>query len=337
MSFLGVDAKKFVREGISNDFVALTGIGVEVEDYERFKKEYIEIIQKLLEKRGITPEKKAYKSYDLKKLNIDEEFYEEFYEEIKTKIEKIYVCYSYFSQKNGKRVEIYPFDRKHEINIMDFMIDHLDPGYPHVCLWEIMRDGFTGKCFLDGINGKVTNAWNEIEKNVDFSILPNEDKTNALISSADILTVFLDIAISKNQQRLDKEGVEKVFESISDKLKIFFVSNACLYSIIPLSEKQNIPFIKKIAHPTFYIIKEKSKYVDDKAIENSPLIKKVADLCFSKNGCFKFFDPRIDHEAICSEDYLITFSKAGDESAESLKAMGYKFTKVSLDDLDSLE
>jgi len=334
MEFAGIDSKKFIRKGKIRDFVALIGICVIVEDYERFKQDYSLIIKKILEEREIIPTREVYKSHDLNKLNIDLKFYEEFYDFIKDKIKKLYICYSYF---NETKVEIFPFDYKQEISIMDFLINYLDSSYPHICLWELSKDGFQGYSFLDGINGKITDAWKSIEKSKNFSILPNGDKTNALISSADLFITFLDNELLKRGKKLNQTEIKDVFSDIEEKIEISFVSNACLYSIIPLSEKQNIPFMRKIAHPTVYVLKEKAKYIDETAVENSPLLKKVANFCFKKNGCYKFFDPKIDYESLSPNDYIITFGEEADKSVECLKRMGYDFKKANISDLDNTD
>lgn len=313
------------------DFVALIGICVIVEDYEKFKQEYIEIISNLFKNRGIPLTKKVYKSHEINKLNIDKDFFKEFYENIKDKIKKLYICYSYFSNCN---VNIFHFDYKKEVSAIEFLTKHLDTSYPHICLWEISKDGFEGYSYLDGINGKVTDAWKSIEHSDNFSILPNGDKTNALISSSDILISFLDNTLLENRKKLNEEEIREVFSDISEKIDVSFVSNACFYSITPLSERQNIPYMRKIAHPTIYILKEKEKYVDDNAIENSPILKRISNFCFDKNGCYKFFDPKIDYEFLGSEDYLISFGNDSEKSIEYFKKMGYCFKEIDLQKLE---
>lgn len=330
MEFAGIDSRKFVRNGKIRDFIALLGVGVIVDDYVQFQQDYVEVIKKLLEKRHISITKKIYKSHDLNKLSIDPEFYREFYQALKSKIKKLFISYSYFS---NSEVEIFPWDSKKKISAMEFLVRHLDSSYPSICLWELSKKGFNGCCFLDGINGKITNAWKEIESK-NFLILPNGDRTNALISTADILINFLDNELFENRKKLNEGDIKEIFIDIKDKIEISFVSNACFYSIIPLSEKQNIPSIRKIAHPTIYVLKEKDIYIDEDAVENSPILKKIADFCFKKGGCYKFFDPKVDYESLSSEDYLFALGNETDKSIESLKRMGFEFKRLELKDLE---
>ena len=315
------------------DFLALIGICVIVEDYEKFKQDYCKVIKELFRKRNIPLTKKIYKSHEINKLNIDSDFFKEFYENIKNKIKRLYICYSYFSNCN---VSIFPLDHKKDVSVIDFLTKHLDTSYPHVCLWELSKDGFEGYSYLDGINGKVTDAWKSIENSNNFCILPNGDKTNALISSADILITFLDNLLLEKRKKLNETEINEIFSDMKDKIDISFVSNACFYSIIPLSEKLNIPYMRKVAHPTVYILKEKEKYIDESAIENSPILKKIADFCFNKNGCYKFFDPKIDYEFITLQDYLISFGNDAGKSIECFKKMGYCFKNIGIEDLDNL-
>ena len=336
MSYLGIDSRKFVRKGQIKDFMSVIGIGIEVDDYEKFKSLYVKIMEDLLKKRKIKPDKKIYKSYDLNKLGIWNDFYYEFYDLIKDHIKKIHIFYSYFS-KEIQRVKIYPYDGVEEVGILDFMTSHLIPSYPHICMWEINhKDIFDGSVFLDSFSGRVTDSWKEISDKENLFILPNGDKTNALISCSDILITFLDRCLFDNKKKLKKEEIEQIFRAIKDKLNISFISNACLYKIIPLSKRDPIQVIKKIIHPTVYILKEKSEFVDEKAIENSPLLKKVINFCFMKNGCFKFFDSKTDYEGLSEEDYILSFSEDGSKSIKCLKNMGYNFNQIELRDLDNL-
>jgi len=39
---VGIDSRKFIRKGLVNDFVAVIGIGIEVNNYDYFKEKYID-------------------------------------------------------------------------------------------------------------------------------------------------------------------------------------------------------------------------------------------------------------------------------------------------------
>jgi len=330
MDFAGIDSKKFVREGKNRDFIAIIGLCVIVEDYEKFKEEYCSIIERLFKKRNQRITKKIYKSHEIHKLSIGPEFFKEFYDEVKDKIKKLYICYSYFPNCD---VKIFPFDYKKEISVIEFLTKYLDASYPHVCLWELSKNGFDGFSYLDGVNGKVTDAWRAVETSNNFCVLPNGDKTNALISSADLLITFLDNSLLENRKKLNEVNIKEIFNEIEEKIDISFVSKACLYSITPLSMKQDIPYMSKLAHPTIYILKEKEKYVDDNAIENSPILRKICDFCFKNNGCYKFFDPKVDYEFISPEDYLVSFGDDAKKSIAYFKRMGYLFKEIKFEDL----
>ena len=51
MDFVGIDSRKFIRNGKVRDFIALMGICVIVEDYNKFKEDYCKIVKSLFEKR----------------------------------------------------------------------------------------------------------------------------------------------------------------------------------------------------------------------------------------------------------------------------------------------
>ena len=122
---VGIDSKKLVRRSRSgNDFIALLGVGVCVEDYSKFKEKYSETIKKLFEKRGMVNKLPSYKSSTLKSLGLDFDFFEDFYKEIREDITKIYIFITVM--KPEVRVKIFPRSELTEISSIDFMMKHLD-------------------------------------------------------------------------------------------------------------------------------------------------------------------------------------------------------------------
>ncbi|MFA4819383.1 MAG: hypothetical protein WC613_00315 [Candidatus Aenigmatarchaeota archaeon] len=339
-NFIGIDSRKFLRKGITNDFLGMIAIGIEVKSYDYFKDKYISVISDLLRKRGIKPDRSVYKSYDLHRLGITHDFYKEFYNSILDHIESLYVFYSYFTYTPlTSRVRIFPFTSNKEISFIDFIGNHLDSPFPHVCLWQLHTMGhLKGNAFLDGFNGKVTNAWKAIEDLTSFFILPNGDKSNALIASSDILMNYFDIQLFDNGGKLTPTDIKDVFPELdkANKLKTMFISNACLYHIIPLSEALNIPTHQKIPHPIFFIFKEKNSGINERTIEHSPLFRKIIDLSFKNNGCFKFFDADFDYNVISEKDYFIHFGDEGKKTSENLKNLGYSLKPLNFAELEKL-
>src|SRR3989344_2249327 len=115
---VGIDSKKLVRRSRSgNDFIALLGVGVCVEDYSKFKEKYSETIKKLFEKRGMVNKLPSYKSSTLKSLGLDFDFFEDFYKEIREDITKIYIFITVM--KPEVRVKIFPRSELTEISSID--------------------------------------------------------------------------------------------------------------------------------------------------------------------------------------------------------------------------
>lgn len=246
---VGIDSRKFVRKGLANDFIAIIGIGVEANNYDYFKEKYISIIGDLLKKRGISPDRAVYKSYDLQRLGITYDFYTEFYEKITDHVDNLYFFYSYFGKTPmTNEILIFPFTSKKKTSFVEFISSHLDIPYPHICNWQLKTTfEYSGKIFLDSFNGKMTNAWKAMESSDNVFIIPNGDKSNALISTSDILINFFDCELSQIGGALAAGDIKTVFSKLnkSNKLKMTFVSNACLSNIIPLSEALNMPVHQK--------------------------------------------------------------------------------------------
>ena len=348
-SVIGIDTKKFARRGLKGNFLALTGIGIQVKNYLYFKNKYSEIMTDLLNKNDIVVDKKIFKSYDLLKFGLELDFFQEFFDKIKNEIEKLSFFYSYFPHKisgeNKKqkiapreepirfKIKIFPYDMPKEITSIEFLSQHLHNSFPHVCAWELCENGFDGTIYIDDFSGKITNAWKSIEKNEKIFVLPNGDKSNALISTADILLTFLDRKMFFEKKFLKEEDIKPIFNDFEDKIETFFISSACLYHIRPLSSRIEIPKYQKLLHPVFYIVNERSKFISKKMIERSPLSNIIINTSFEKNGCFKLFDFDLDHNHLTVDDYLVFFGEEGKKFIEHLKNLGYPFKTTSFTDL----
>lgn len=337
---IGIDSRKFVRKGSVNDFVAIIGTGIEVKSYDYFKEKYISIISDLFKKRGIVLDRTIYKSYDLQRLGITHDFYKEFYDKISDHIDKLYFFYTYFKKTpQTNDISIYPLSSKKKTSFVEFISKHLEPSYPHVCNWQLnTKFKYTGKVYLDSFNGKVTNAWKTIEGSQSIFIIPNGDKSNALISTSDILINFFDSELSGIGGNLIPENIETIFSKFKNtkKLERLFISNACLGMIVPLSEALNMPVHQKYIHPICFIFKEAINTINEKTIENSPMFKKIIDLSFKNNGGFKFFDTDFDYNIISDEDYLVYFGENGKKTVDNLKNLGFSFKPLNFAELEKL-
>ena len=291
------------------------------------------------------PSKKVYKSFELSNLGLKYDFFNEFFEKIINEIDKINFFYSFFPNKPTKeeidgdshvapiwkKIRIYPNDGQKEITSIEFLSKHLHNSFPHVCAWELYtKCKYEGVTYLDDFSGKITRAWEEIKNNEKIFVLPNGDKCNALISTADILLKYFDKISFSEKKHLNPEDIKTIF---GEKTEIFFISTACLYNIIPLSSKSQIDKYSMLIHPVVFILNEKTKFVGRNAIENSPLLNKIIDSSFDNDGCFKLFDPESDYNFIHPDDCFVFFGEEGKKSVESLKNLGYDFKSVLFNQL----
>lgn len=335
MAEVGIDSRRFIRKSINgSDFLAILGIGVCVENYKEFKKEYKEIMTTLLSKRNIKQKRQIYKTSDLIGMGIDSIFFEEFYLAIKDKISKLFVFFSILP--SNKIVKINLTSGLKEISAIDFLTKHLDASYPHICAWSLDKgyndeNRFVGEYFLDSFNSKRTNAWMSISQLQNLRILPNGDKTNAIISSADILIHFLDEKLLSTRNKLGQDQIKEVFKEMDDNVDIRFIGEKCLHHLVPLSDKDLIKINKHFPNPTFYVIREKeSKQMSDKVFENSPLFDKIVNYCFENGGCFKFFDSSCDTDSLSEHDFLVPVGENATNTIKQFKELGFKFNEFKL-------
>ena len=332
---VGIDSKKLVRRSRSgNDFIALLGVGVCVEDYSKFKEKYSETIKKLFEKRGMVNKLPSYKSSTLKSLGLDFDFFEDFYKEIREDITKIYIFITVM--KPEVRVKIFPRSELTEISSIDFMMKHLDSAYPHICCWSINQVWkskekslpiFEGNILLDDFSGNKTNAWNQISGIKNLEILPNGDKVNPVISTADILINYLDVKLLTEDKKIGAKEIGECLSDFGKELDIRFIGDKSLWNIIPLHKGDIIKTSSKLRHPTIFILRGDGRIkVEKKIVEFSPIFSKIIEYSYKNEGCCKFLDLSTDIDSITEKDFIFAIGEEAKSTVKQLRELGYKFS-----------
>lgn len=362
---VGFDSCRFVR----GNFQALMGVGVTVNDHERFRKAYDRWLDNIFDEVGLKRDKLIYKSFDLNKLFGDRifEIYDQFVEETKDHIHFLDLFYSYFYPSDGHRsTDKTDFlDEKDERNepIPKFIkvyykepggietvsgiefLDLIDHSYPLICAWDYFsrnpNTAFTAR--IDHFDAKPSNIWCEVLKNkhkFKLEIVYGGDKCDDIISSADILLNYLHEEIKKNNIPLNRKTHDILHKNFNRKFETRFLGSKYLWEMTPSNKwvVNNHAFIK---HPIYFVFLEGAEdfkkiypQMDErKLIEDSPFIDMLYVKAATDSGSVKYYNPNTDNRLIQKEDKFFYYDVNGRRKIDYLAKLGYKNEIISSEEL----
>jgi hypothetical protein len=258
------------------------------------------------------------------------DFLEDFLSELKQHIAELNIYYTTIPSTKIPSVRVYGNDRTgvQEMKPMAFL-DKLIPSYAHCCAWKYAEDHVhdTTPLVSDYFEGEETDAWRILRGLPSFTVYFGGDNCNCYVSVADIIARITDERIYRNRAKLFKGDIESLLSDLP--VQSVFIDQ--LGMIAPVT-KNRMDVAKKLAHPVIFIVKEgiESQMLGASAnerdlIEESPLMTKVFNLAYELDGCYKFFDSRLDQSIIREEDYLLCLGANGLGLATYMRNLGYKF------------
>lgn len=342
MRYLGIDTKRVVRKGAltsGKDFNALFGVGVSVNDLDKFYIGYARTIQSIFEKANMEVRRPVYKAKDLNQLfypkSIDH--LELFIEGISPYIDALDIFYGYLDET--KQVNVYYAEplKKSTISAIDF-IDLVEESYPAYCAWELISK-LNGRLdcvvFTDNFKIRQCRVWNELNRYPHLKIVPWGDRCNPLISTADILAAAIDARLRKRNVRF--KSATDVLPEFGTKL-VLNPSTSLLYALSPARDEP-APIEDKISRPTVYIFKsdpgefkrlfptvnQKDMIID--SVHGDCLIRESARLRLS----LKFYESS-DNPKIQKGDKFIHFDDFGFNQIKLLQRFGYNNQVIDAND-----
>jgi|GEM_PF-5591314 len=327
MTAVGIDSMTYMRVGRTT-FKAPLGVAVEVNDYASFKADYTRITTKLLAEHSISSKRKALKSYRIfsitDKKNADS-FINSFADSIQQYVKMLYVCHSVIPPKKISQIYCY---RGSKIITPIECINLLSSSYPHCIAWSFLKDFpnmSESSIFVDSFDGEETKAWEQIKSNPNLHIFPAGDECNALISTADLLTRYIDVTIRNKQSELGTKdltakfgsvGIQSCFENFHGLTIPKFLDT--LSEITPDTSK-SIDISAKLKHPCFFVVSSHYVKKEKEIIESTQLYDTLTNQAFDNDGCVKFFN--LDETAnelkkIKDGDIVVT---VGDKAYETME------------------
>lgn len=347
--YCGIDACRFVRGGPKetsettdvedseerfSGFRAPMSAATIVESYQEYSEEFKEVIEKRLGEHSTNPPTVAC-SYDFNRIIGDPE---KAHRVKKTVIKELSdhiearIIFSYFKEVN----EVYILgDQEHtSTTVKDFIIKHLNNSYPHIAAWKMNQLG-DYELMVDHFQGKLTNAWREIDNSKNLRIYSKGDSCNPLIATSDLILSVLDEEMERRGLKLYKENVEEVLGELDLSCESDWLGDGFLSKITP-RKNVNIPAAKHMAKPTFYVLKEKNEFIKKDSLLNTPRGKDLMEKAIRKEGCVKFYDENQDPNFVKDGDYFVYFNEEGKRAIELLKSSGHDINEVKFENTNDL-
>ncbi len=312
----------------------LIGVGIEVSNLDKFKKNYEKIFSELMDEHEIESDKPFYCAWDLKEtLGLDDIHQEiKILETIKRNTidlaDRVHFFYTYvFGFKEisifgntpyHKRIPLASNDEKTQ----DFY-DLISSAYPVNCAWKLQLDDISTEIYSDNFQGRKCPAWFLLQKDR-VKIFYQGDRCHHLISAADIYTRLMKLRMIPNRYcYLEKEVNSLLKNEFGQDNTKHYLGKKYLKEISP-NDTQRIKTGKFIAHPICLIAKEDPKdEAETKTIENSPKFNKALKEIAQKGGCFKYYEKGNDSRLIKKGDKFLHFGEKGKREFELLTAGNY--------------
>lgn len=202
--------------------------------------------------------------------------------------------------------------------------------FPALAAWKFCeRSGVYNQTFLlDYFEGQTSRAWDELTSHNLVYLVPDGDSCSPFISAADLLLRALDRQLVRNQARLERDPVRSALLQIGSweptaELHVHQIGNAEIPTIAPYATT-SIVSEAFVRHPILFVVNEETQPKERVEIENSPLMRSVADRAYTLRGSVMFYRPDKSSGLVRDGDYIVNYGPRGKETFRRLRKLGYQ-------------
>ena len=334
-SYIGIDSTNYFKQ-IRQAFRAPIGVGLEVEDYDAFARKYDSVMEDLRDKYGVATGRKCLKSHYIheKIPSSARQFIVDFTESVIPHVKTVFVAHTILNSQKTPKILCYDGSEKKDPN--EF-ISYLQNYYPHVLAWKILEtlpDRKDSVFMLDHFTGNVTKAWRQIEDE-SIEVYPSGEYCNPLISSADLVSKYVNDFIHFGWMKLEFGSISKAFEpfgveeikadretsapepSAKTKLLQYFIYDL---SMITPHEKRAIDVGRKLKHPVYFLLTGKKFRSEGDALQDTVYFDIVANRVYGDHGSMRAMnidEMKNEFRVMRDGDKIIAFG------SEALELAGY--------------
>ncbi len=349
-SYIGIDATNYFKR-IRQAFRAPIGVGLEVEDYDVFAHKYESVIDALKGEYGVSTDRKCLKSHYIYEKNPSSarQFVADFTERVLPYVKTVFVSHTILNSQ--KMPKIYCYSGNGEMTSNDF-ISYLQSYYPHVLTWKILEtfpDRRDSVFMLDHFTGNVTKAWRQIEGE-NIAIYPSGEYCNPLISSADLVSKYVNDFIHFNRLKLEFISISKAFEpfgveeieighdisspepSTTVRLLQYFIHDL---SMITPHENRAIDVDRKLKHPVYFLLTGKKFRSEGKALQETMYFDIITNRVYGDHGSMRAMnidEMRNELRVMQDGDKVIAF---GSEALELARYIVNDFSGLNIEIISS--
>lgn len=332
MVTVAFDSKLFRVGKGDKIFKALLGAGITIEDSNRFRSRYREVLEDLFYKYGAHPRRRVYKAAHL---------YTEFYDDtprfmgellsiLSAEIRQVDIFYTYYPVAKVPKIVIFHRSGKEVRTPVEF-IDLIYNSYPHICAWGYLNaypETLDYEYYLDHFEGYGAPTWESIKTLPNLNIYYGGDECNALIATADIIARVTDDRLKEQRYSLNGESIKAVLSPVfkGGNIRTHFLGpkGEYLTNMAP-DIKLPINVKPKLKHPLVFLVQ--SEKAEEKIIEWSPVFCRVVDYASDAGYAVKFFDLHSDIHIIRENDIFVQLN--GEDKIDHLKKLGFKINVLA--------
>lgn len=357
----GVDSKRFYKEWLSPSFESgiepekkqfrvMLGVVVNPLDKNQFEIDYNKIMDDLFNSFSISRARPVFKSSEVGFLfGTNVKKFMSFCLDFTRKIlnldnVKVSYCITRLNSKllvNGKVTIGGEYGSATKQASVPEFIDMLASYYNTICAWKIAE--ITGVRFAQFVfDGEESiarcHAWTELIRGQNVEIVFNGDKTEPVLSSADIILKSLEFFLLQSRGAIDENRIKEIVlfgDKVKPENKYFvYIGNPDIEKIKPLSDQRLSLFDLRdfIRHPIIFVgaggIPGQKAIIENLLFYNK-IIKKATEL----RAGVRIYDPQKDRNIIGqndTKDYFVPLNSVAEAQLETLIKGGLKIEKLGL-------
>ncbi|WP_048150337.1 hypothetical protein [Palaeococcus ferrophilus] len=351
---IGSDEGDIKFAGQHGTFIARIGVAVSVRDsdFSEYLQSYREFFEQFKDSMGIQTPRWVFSSSDLRGYLIRGDgdpteyllFMKEFVDDVV--IPNDVIINFVFASFGVKQIYM---PNGHHKGVMTFLKNVLKSYFAYVPAWVVVSrlNHTMPKVHIDNFNSSPqTVAWDELSKRAsELRVIPNGDKVDPLVSTADLILRYIKESILLSKWRLDVRFLLRNLPSLGfhpDLLKVYHVGSRSLSKIVPLSAENRVLPQYWYSRPILYIIKEGllRKDEEQRLIEKSPAFEYVLRHASEVGGSIKFLSLQkgtggdID-DLRRNGGIVVSVGPYGHGIGEYLTSLGFPITHVKISELIS--